>query len=64
VREILERLKNAQIAQGREIEIYYSRGVVTRDPLNGGGQERHLVRYAGSAAALDQRWPRTTELLR
>jgi hypothetical protein len=65
LRDLLERLKNPQIEKGLEIEIYNSRGVVTKDPLSGGGQERQLVaQYAGGAAALNQRWPRTAELLR
>jgi hypothetical protein len=65
LRDLLERLKNPQIEKGLEIEIYNSRGVVTKDPLGGGGQERQLMaQYAGGAAALNQRWPRTAELLR
>jgi hypothetical protein len=65
LREILERLKNSQIEKGIEVEIYNSRGVVTKDPLSGGGDERQLVaQYAGWAAAINQRWQRTAELLR
>jgi hypothetical protein len=65
LRDILEHLKNPQIENGIEIEIYNSRGVVTRDPVGGGGPERQLAaQYAGSAAVLNQRWPRTGELLR
>ena len=65
LRDILERLKNPQVEKGIEVEIYNSRGVVTRDPVAGGGPERHLAsQYAGWAAALNQRWPRTAELLR
>ena len=33
-----------QIEKGIGIEIYNSRGVVTRDPVGGGGPERQLVR--------------------
>jgi hypothetical protein len=65
LRDILEHLKNPQIENGIEIEIYNSRGVVTRDPVGGGGPERQLAaQYAGWAAVLNQRWPRTAELLR
>jgi hypothetical protein len=65
LRELLERLQNSEVEQGIEIEIYNSRGVVTRDPKGGGGQERQLAaKYSGWAAELNKRWPRTGELLR
>jgi hypothetical protein len=65
LREVIEDLRNPEIETGIEIEIYNSRGVVTRDPLGGGAQERHLAtQYRNWAAALNQRWPRTAELLR
>ncbi len=65
LRKILEQLKNPQIEDGLEIEIYNSRGVVSRDPLGGGGQERRLAaQYSARSASLNQRWTRTAELLR
>ena len=65
VRDLLESLKNPQIEKGLEIEMYNSRGVVSRGPTEGGHQERQLGnRYAGWAGALGGRWMRTAEVLR
>ena len=65
VRDLLESVKNPNIEKGLEIEIYNSRGVVSRDPMEGGHGERQLGnQYAGWAAALGGRWTRIREVLR
>jgi hypothetical protein len=54
------------LERGLEVGMYNSRGMVTKDhPFEGGRQERQLVeRYAGFAATLSDRWPRTAAMLR
>ena len=65
VRDLLENLKNPQIEKGLEVEIYNSRGVVSRGPTEGGRQERQLgSQYAGWARALGRRWMRIAEVLK
>ncbi|MCY4110186.1 MAG: hypothetical protein OXG11_14325 [Chloroflexi bacterium] len=64
VRDLLESLKNPQIEKGLEVEIYNSRGVVSRGPTEGGRQERQLGnQYARWAGALGRQWMRIAEVL-
>ncbi|WIG58313.1 MAG: hypothetical protein OJF49_001058 [Ktedonobacterales bacterium] len=47
------------------IELRNSRGVTTREPLEGGDQERALAAtYFKQAEAFADRWPKTAALLR
>jgi hypothetical protein len=65
VREVIEEIGSDDLDQGIETGVYNSRGVVSRDPATGGAGERALaVRYAGYAAAVSSRWPRTAAVLR
>jgi hypothetical protein len=63
VRELFEALVADHIESGFQIEAFNSRGVAFR--RRGGDQERELAaRYAGIAAALRARWPRTAAIFR
>lgn len=65
IRHVIEDVASADLETGLEIEVFNSRGVTTRGPVEGGRQEHELAeRYAGYAAAIGGRWPRTTALLR
>lgn len=65
VRDLIEDVASANLKRGLEIGLYNSRGVVSKDPTEGGLQERQLAdRYAGFAAAIKDRWPRTAAMLR
>jgi hypothetical protein len=65
VREIIEELSSEDLEDGIEIEVYNSRGWTSRDPTEGGVQERELAeQYTGYAAVLNDRWPRTAAMLR
>ena len=64
VRNVIEDLASDELEDGFSLGVYNSRGVVTRDPADGGVQERGLAeRYEGFAAAVRTRW-RTARLLR
>jgi len=65
VRDVIEDIKSVELERGFEIAVYNSRGVVSKDPREGGAQERQLAdRYTGFAAAIADRWPRTAAMLR
>ncbi len=62
---ILDRLEFDQVRRGFEIEVYNSRGIVTRGLTDGGVQERALVtRYSKWASEHAARWPRVARTLR
>lgn len=64
VREILENVANDDIDQGFVIGLYNRRGVTTRMPSDGGGQERSLAAiYRADAKASALLWPRTRAVL-
>lgn len=64
VREILEDVANDDIDQGFVIGLFNRRGVTTRMPTDGGGQERHLASiYRADAKASALLWPRTRAVL-
>jgi hypothetical protein len=64
IRHVIEDVASAELETGLEAEIFNSRGVTTRGPLEGGRQEHeHAERYAGYAVAIGGRWPRTAALL-
>lgn len=65
VRDVIEDLASSELEKGLQIGVYNSRGVVTKDPAAGGGQERALAeRYDGLAAAVSTSHPRTSRVLR
>jgi len=65
LRNLLERLNNEVIDRHIEIEIYNSRGVVTRGLTDGGEQERELAaKYRHMSEIARAKWPRTAALLR
>ena len=65
VREFLERAQSDQIEQGLQTQIFNNRGITSRDPHEGGDQERALAtRYREAAQRFNDRWPRTASILR
>jgi len=65
VRNVIERLKNNVIEKHIPFGIYNSRGVVTRNLTEGGGQERSLAEsYKKMIEITKTKWPRTTAILR
>ena len=65
VRNVIEDLASDELEDGFSLGVYNNRGVVKRDPADGGVQERALAeRYEGFAAAVRTRWWRTASLLR
>jgi hypothetical protein len=65
VRKIIEHFKSKEIEEGIINGVYNSRGVTTRNPYEGGKQEKELSEsYYSQAKSLQLVSPRTTELLR
>jgi DNA-binding transcriptional ArsR family regulator len=65
VRDIIENVASDDLEKGFEIGRYNSRGVITKNPAEGGEQERQLAkRYEKYAEAIRNRWPRTAAMLR
>jgi hypothetical protein len=65
VRDLVESLQSERVERGIETELYNSRGVSTRSPFAGGGQERKLAEgYRDQAAQFQDRWPRSAAVLR
>lgn len=65
VREVIESVESLEIERGIALQVYNSRGVVSKNPREGGAQERELVRkYTTYAAAMNEKSPRTAALLR
>lgn len=65
VRDLLEDLQNEVIEDGFYVEVLNRRGVTSRSPEDGGGQELELVtRYRDDAKRFADRWPRTASILR
>ena len=63
--DVIDTVASADLERGLEVGVYNSRGMVTKHPFEGGRQERQLAeRYAGFAATLSDRWPRTAAMLR
>ncbi len=59
IRELLEKLRSAQIERGMQLEAYNSRGVTSRGMLEGGKKERKLEDFwRARAKLLGSRWPR------
>jgi hypothetical protein len=65
VRDVMERIASTELERGFEIGVSNSRGIFSKNLTEGGAQERALAdRYAGFAAAIADRWPRTAATLR
>jgi hypothetical protein len=65
VRDLLERLDSDRIDEALATEVYNSRGATSRNPTDGGKQERVLAeRYREHVADFADRWPRSAALLR
>jgi hypothetical protein len=65
VRDIIERLGSKALENGIAVGKFNSRGVVTRNPSDGGIQERQLANmYKRYAAKVQAQWPRTAAVLR
>ena len=65
VRDILEQSRSRHMGQGFEIGKFNLRGMTTRSPLEGGGQEQSLAeRYRRDSDAISARWPFTAARLR
>ncbi len=65
VRDVVETVRSTDMERGLEVGLYNSRGVVMKDPAEGGKQEKELAaRYDGYAATVSNRWPRTAAMLR
>jgi hypothetical protein len=65
VREIIELFESKKLELGIEVGRYNQRGFTTRDPLEGGTQERQLAeQYRLQADMISHRWPQTAAMLR
>jgi Helix-turn-helix domain len=65
VRELIERIGSTSIETGIEVGVFNSRGVTTRNPYDGGQQERELAQeYREWARETAASWPRTSRVLR
>ena len=65
VRELIEELRNPDTERGLSIQKFNNRGVTTRLPTDGGGQERVLVeKYVTWANQIRDQYPRTAAILR
>ncbi|HUW30208.1 MAG TPA: hypothetical protein VM223_01210, partial [Planctomycetota bacterium] len=65
VREVIEYVASEDLETGIAIGKHNSRGVVTRDPADGGKLERELAKeYETYATAVSTSWPRTAAMLR
>lgn len=65
IRNVIDNLDNDVINKHIPIEIYNSRGVVSRNPDEGGNQERALSQnYLKMSQQLNAKWPVTATVLR
>ena len=65
VRELLEDLQNGLVERSLRDKLYNRRGLTTRSPEDGGGQELALgQQYRDQAGVLADRWPRIAAVLR
>ena len=64
IRNLIEKVASPQIEQGLVTQTNNNRGVTSRSPLDGGGQERQLAaHYDELAALIRDEWPRTAAAL-
>ena len=65
IRDVIENVASRDLENGFEVGTFNSRGVVTKNPAEGGEQERQLTkRYEKHAVAVRDRCPRTAAMLR
>lgn len=65
VRDLLEDLQSERVERSLADKLYNNRGVSLRDAEDGGKQEERLAeRYNAQAAALSDRWPQASAVLR
>jgi hypothetical protein len=65
IRDLFEEQRSEELENGFSTAVLNSRGVTSRSPEDGGGQERSLVaKYRSDAEQWADVWPRTTALLR
>lgn len=65
VREVFQYLESIEFERGFAIGVHNGRGVVTKDPEDGGEQERVLAdKYEGYAAHVNDKWHRAALALR
>lgn len=65
IRDVIDNVASRDLERGFEVGTYNGRGVVTKNPAEGGEQERQLAkRYEKDAVAVRDRWPRTAAVLR
>jgi len=65
VRNLLEHLQNERVERGLSSGIFSRRGMTTRGPEDGGGQELELAgMYRSQADQFADQWPRTAAVLR
>lgn len=64
VRDVIEEVRSDTLESAIESEQLNKRGVYTKAPFEGGGQERGLAADATKAAKTAQAWPRTSALMR
>jgi hypothetical protein len=61
----LQDLSSEVVDNHFRMEVYNSRGVTSRGPHEGGGQERALAeKYEGYAEQVESKWPRAASILR
>jgi hypothetical protein len=64
VREIVEATASVRLETGLQIGLYNRRGVTSRSPYEGGGQERALQeKYHQMSVSLAPKWRRTSRVL-
>ncbi len=65
VRDLIEEVASTSFERGVEIGAFNSRGVMIKNPAEGGDREREIAqRYAGFAATVRDHWPRTAAMLK
>lgn len=65
IRDVIEALESEELERGIGTGIFNDRGVWTKDPTEGGSQERAIAeKYEGLASAVSDGWPRTAAMLR
>jgi hypothetical protein len=64
VRDLIDRLSSPELESGFQTAVYNSRGPTSRGLLDGGAQERELVKkYGDLATQIRDGWPRTAAIL-
>ncbi|MGA7629823.1 MAG: hypothetical protein WCB11_03590 [Terriglobales bacterium] len=65
VREVIEELGSAEVDLGLQVAIFNQRGMIARDPFNGGEQERSVsAGYKERATFMASAWPRLASVFR